>query len=158
TSPGGAGGASQEDPDVIATTGSHAPTSSSATGSASSGTSSSSSAQASSSSASSSASGSGGAGGSAPMLAACDAGSQSQEPTVVRDECGVFVTGIGGSDSNKGTMKKPFKTLGAAIAAAANGTKRVFACAETFKESVGIPEGVAIYGALDCTSDWSWLK
>ncbi|WP_437764230.1 PGRS family protein [Sorangium sp. So ce281] len=74
----------------------------------------------------------------------------------VDDECGVFVSSSG-ADENAATKEAPVKTLGAALALAeANGTRRVYACAETFEESVEVTGSVTIYGGLDCASGWGW--
>ncbi|WP_437894935.1 PGRS family protein [Sorangium sp. So ce124] len=74
----------------------------------------------------------------------------------VDDTCGVFVSSSG-ADENDATKEAPVKTLGAALALAEkNEKRRVYACAETFEESVEVTQGVTIYGGLDCANGWGW--
>ncbi|WP_437953842.1 hypothetical protein WME98_26440 [Sorangium sp. So ce296] len=74
----------------------------------------------------------------------------------VDDACGVFVA-TGGDNASDGAKDAPVKTLAAALALAEqNGTRRVYVCAETFKEVVEVKSGVTIYGGLDCTAGWSF--
>jgi hypothetical protein len=96
--------------------------------------------------------GSGGNGAGGGTTPGCD-------PSLVRgavpDDCGIFVSVSKGDDGNTGTAKnKPVKTLSHAMSIA-NG-KTVYACAELFPESVEAPEGVVIFGGLDCSGDWSF--
>ncbi|WP_437741694.1 PGRS family protein [Sorangium sp. So ce302] len=93
-----------------------------------------------------------GSGGGAPPIACVP----SENAAGVDDECGVFVS-TSGSDENDATKEAPLKTLRAALAQAeATGTRRVYACAETFAESVEVAGSVTIYGGLDCASGWGW--
>ncbi|MEM6992562.1 MAG: DUF1565 domain-containing protein, partial [Myxococcota bacterium] len=87
----------------------------------------------------------------------CDeTGSPADTACLVADAFGIFAT-IAGDDANAGTRDAPVRSLGAAIALAAGGTGRVFACAETFDEDpLDVPAGVSLYGGLDCTDDWQW--
>ncbi|WP_437764232.1 PGRS family protein [Sorangium sp. So ce281] len=81
----------------------------------------------------------------------------SENASAVDDGCGVFVS-TSGSDENAATKEAPVKTLAAALALAEqNGTRRVYACAETFEEAVEVTGSVTIYGGLDCASGWGWV-
>lgn len=73
----------------------------------------------------------------------------------VADGCGIFVATSGG-DNGLGTKASPVQTLKAAIARAKDGEKRVYACAETFDETVTVDADVTIFGGLDCSKDWSY--
>lgn len=73
----------------------------------------------------------------------------------VADDCGVFVSGSG-SDAGDGSKASPLMTLKAALALAANGKRRVYACAGTFEEAVELSEGVTFYGGLDCENGFSY--
>jgi hypothetical protein len=68
---------------------------------------------------------------------------------------GVFVSasrGIEGADASK---NRPVKTLAEAIPIAQKKQLPVIACAETYKESVALVDGVTMYGYFDCSgSKW----
>ena len=75
----------------------------------------------------------------------------------VEDPCGVFVSSSLGDDkAGVGSKGKPYKTLAAAISAAAKSMKPVYACAETFPEALIVSEGVGLYGGLDCKQAWKY--
>jgi hypothetical protein len=75
----------------------------------------------------------------------------------VADSCGVFVSSSLGVDAaGSGSQAKPYKTLAAAIAAASALKKPVYACAETFTETLTVAEGVALFGGLDCKKSWGY--
>ena len=98
--------------------------------------------------------GGGGDGGQPPDCA----GDPTQDPALVRDECGVFVSASAVQDGD-GSKTRPFKTI--ADAAASTGVKRIFACAEVYNEAatVSFTGGVDIYaGFANCASasGWSW--
>ena len=81
--------------------------------------------------------------------------SESKEP--VADFCGVFVSSSLGADdlaADRGTRAKPYKSISAALMKA--DVTRVYACAESFTETVTISTGVDLYGGLDCTS-WVYV-
>jgi hypothetical protein len=81
----------------------------------------------------------------------------SQNEEAAGDTCGVFVA-TSGNDGGAGTKSEPMKTLGAGIARAQeNGTRRVYACAETFEEPIEVPGGVTVFGGLDCANGWAWI-
>jgi hypothetical protein len=73
--------------------------------------------------------------------------------------CGVFVSAMG-SDEDDGTPGAPVKTLAEALRRAAmledKEGRRVYACAQTFEESLAVTAGVTLYGGLDCDADWQW--
>ena len=87
-----------------------------------------------------------------PDKVACEPGSSGSAPG---DGCGVFVS-ASGSDSGAGTKAAPVATLAKAIAMAGGKDDHVvYACAETFKEAIEVPEGITIYGGLNCANK-SW--
>jgi len=65
-----------------------------------------------------------------------------------------FVSSTMGSDANPGSHGAPVSTLSKAIALAQTRSGVVFACAETFAESVTIPSGVELWGGVDCAAGW----
>lgn len=69
------------------------------------------------------------------------------------DTCGVYVDPTNGLDPSPGTMGAPRKTLGAALAAWAEG-KAIYVCdgALADTEPLTVPAGVVVYGGLDCAS------
>ena len=73
------------------------------------------------------------------------------------DTCGIFVSSSLGSDENAGTLERPVRTMGKALALAQEGSKRVYACAEVFYESVEIAAGVEFWGGLDCAKGWTYI-
>ncbi|HSO00186.1 MAG TPA: hypothetical protein VLS89_17965, partial [Candidatus Nanopelagicales bacterium] len=85
---------------------------------------------------------------------ACVADPASGRP---EDRCGIFVSSSLGSDDNPGTRAQPVRSMELAIALAQGGTKRVYACAETFSEPVQLPSGVELWGGLACEDDWSYV-
>lgn len=95
--------------------------------------------------------GEGGGGGGTP--AGCV---PSENAEAVGDECGVFVAAAG-DDAAAGTKEAPLATLGAAITRAAESGGRVYACAESFTETVEVPGGVTLYGGLECANGWRWI-
>lgn len=78
------------------------------------------------------------------------------DPCVLTDSLGVFVSSSLGNDSNSGTRASPMKTLTAAIAKAKSlGKQRVYACGELFSETLTLSTGVHLFGALDCVGGWA---
>src|SRR5262245_17126186 len=93
-----------------------------------------------------------------PILPDC-AGDPTVDPTLVRDECGIFVRGdpTDADDApDAGTQAHPFKTLQAAINAATG--KWIFVCTKNpFSEQVTIAkDNIALYGGYDCSSNWAF--
>jgi hypothetical protein len=81
--------------------------------------------------------------------------SESDDP--VAGSCGVFVSSSLGADdtaADRGTQAKPFKTIGAALMK--SDVTRVYACAESFSESVVVSSAVELYGAVDCLKGWAY--
>lgn len=76
----------------------------------------------------------------------------------VKDSCGIFVRYMGGDDANTGTAKgSAVRTFKQAIVLAKEANKPIYACAEIFPESVDIPEGITIYGGLNCAASWTYI-
>lgn len=75
----------------------------------------------------------------------------------VADTCGIFVSSSLGNDTAKGVGSKdtPYKTLAAAVVAASKAKTRVYACAESFTESVTLDGATGLFGGLNC-ADKSW--
>lgn len=100
----------------------------------------------------------GGSGGTGGLPSDCT-GDPTKDPSLVRDECGLFVDLSAGS-SGKGTKASPFKTLGEAAEKSAS---RIFVCArdEAYVEpaTVVLTNGVEVFGGFgDCPAagDWTW--
>lgn len=73
--------------------------------------------------------------------------------------CGVFVSATA-ADGGDGSPDAPVKTLAEAIQRAAQiedeEARRVYACAQTFNESLTVAAGITLYGGLDCDDHWQW--
>ncbi|MGK3966939.1 PGRS family protein [Sorangium sp. So ce118] len=80
----------------------------------------------------------------------------SEQTSVVKDTCGVFVS-ASGNDDDPGTKAEPVKTLNEAIARAKEQGSAVYACAEEFEEAAELPAGVKLFGGLDCENGWNWV-
>lgn len=81
----------------------------------------------------------------------CDATkAPSDDPCVLKDDLGVFVSSKSGNDEFPGTKVKPLKTIAKALAAAKARGLRVYACAEEFAENVTLVDGVDLFGGVDC--------
>ncbi len=94
--------------------------------------------------------GDGGEGGPPPSCA----GDPTQDPAIVNNNCGVFVS-AGAAPGGTGSQEQPFATFAEAAAASPS---RVFACAGSYTETaqVGFSGGVAIYGGFTACSATSW--
>lgn len=89
-----------------------------------------------------------------PVPPGCDAEKEPKDaPACVVDGFGVFVDGAAGLDANPGTKAAPFKTVGAAVAAA--GGRRVYVCEGTYGEAVKVTSAVRLYGGFAC-GGWSY--
>jgi hypothetical protein len=77
----------------------------------------------------------------------------------VAAECGTWVSSSKGDDENPGTQAAPMRTFAAAIKrAAANQTRRVYACAETFEGAVKLHSEVSLFGGFDCEHEgWPYV-
>lgn len=68
---------------------------------------------------------------------------------------GVFVSSSRGDDTGSGAMENPVKTLARALAIGKERKARVIACAELFRESLTLVDGVSAFGSYDCNqSPW----
>ena len=75
----------------------------------------------------------------------------------IRASCGIWVSASLGDDANEGSPEEPVATLGKALAKAAGGPRRVFACNEVFTEALEWPAGVALHGGFSCADlDWRY--
>lgn len=68
---------------------------------------------------------------------------------------GVFVSASLGTPAGDGTRAKPFASVQTAINAAKASSKRVYACAETYPETLTFADGVSVFGYFAC-SGGSW--
>ena len=68
----------------------------------------------------------------------------------VAPECGVWVAASWGADAKDGTQAAPVATLAAAVELALNGTGRIYACGETYVETVKLPAGISLAGGFSC--------
>jgi hypothetical protein len=101
-------------------------------------------------------SGSGGEGGYQPP--SCP-GDPVEDPSLVRDDCGTFVSASAAAGGD-GTQAKPFQSLGEA---ANVGATRIYACAEAYDEAANVrfDGGVEIFaGFTDCGPNgaWAWSE
>ncbi|HWL88073.1 MAG TPA: hypothetical protein VNO21_19860, partial [Polyangiaceae bacterium] len=85
--------------------------------------------------------------------------SPADDPTVIRDDCGIFAAPTG-RDDNAGTRAAPVKTLGRAIGLAQKKNGRVYLCATTYPESLVIghddaSSDLSVYGGLACGA-WTY--
>jgi hypothetical protein len=77
----------------------------------------------------------------------------SENIEAVADTCGVFVSSSKGSDANgDGSKGKPF----ASITKALTKNKTVYACGETFAETLSLTSNATLYGGLICTNEWKY--
>lgn len=78
-----------------------------------------------------------------------------QDACVIDEGLGIFVSKSLGKDDGDGTRAKPFATLQKAITVAAVSSKRVYACAESYSESIVLAEGVSLFGNIACANGWN---
>ncbi len=74
---------------------------------------------------------------------------------VVNDAEGVFASSSLGSASGDGSKEHPLASLNAAIALAKKNNMRVYACAETYGESITLENAVDVFGYFACQTSWS---
>lgn len=74
----------------------------------------------------------------------------------IRPDCGVWVSATRGQDTYSGAQVAPVQTLKEAISRAQAGTKRVYACGDTYAEQVKVPSGVSLFGGFDCENGWAY--
>lgn len=87
----------------------------------------------------------------------CDATKDPKdEPCLIADSLGVFVSATAGDDARDGTKASPVATITRGIERArAIGKRRVYVCEGSYPEHVVLDEqsnGLKLYGGLDCTS------
>ena len=74
----------------------------------------------------------------------------------INEKFGLFVSSSRGSPAGDGSMARPFPSVQQAIDAAKTSRLRVYACAESFKESLTLADGVSLFGYFDCsTPKWT---
>jgi hypothetical protein len=76
-------------------------------------------------------------------------------PEELTEKFGVFVT-ENGDDVGDGSRVHPFKTFRAAIAAAKETKKRVYACNGNYAEAIEMADGVSMVGGFDCHDSAAW--
>ncbi|MBX3196911.1 MAG: DUF1565 domain-containing protein [Labilithrix sp.] len=78
------------------------------------------------------------------------------EPCLVSDQVGVFVSAVAGEDARDGTKAVPVRTIARAIERArATGKRRVYVCEGSYPEHVVLDDqsnGLQLYGGFDCAS------
>ena len=75
----------------------------------------------------------------------------------VPEECGIWVSASLGRDDNEVTYAQPVASLTHAIELAHEGQGRVYACGETWSETLMVPFGVSLYGGFDCEANWAYV-
>ena len=95
--------------------------------------------------------GDGGTGGGAPVCP--------EDPAEgpIEEACGVWVSATLGADTNAGTQAAPVKTLTRAVELAAAGAGRIYACAETYDETLILPADISLHGGFDCAKGWAYV-
>ncbi len=90
--------------------------------------------------------------------ATCDGtGAPSDDPCVISEAYGVFVSPVG-ADGNVGTRAAPVFTIGHGMDLAKAAGKRVYVCAGSFEENLVVDssrDGVNVYGGFDCGT-WTY--
>jgi hypothetical protein len=95
-----------------------------------------------------------------PDVPVCDASpgrSPLDEPCLVTEVYGVFVSPGGNDTTGKGTRAAPFQTIGRGMLAAKLGPSRVFVCdnGTGYSDPIAVDastDGLAVYGAFDCAT------
>jgi hypothetical protein len=75
-----------------------------------------------------------------------------ENPCVIHESAGVFVSATKGSDDGLGTREKPLKDISKAILGASTTGRRVYACAETYEAQLTLGEGIDVFGYFDCSA------
>lgn len=75
----------------------------------------------------------------------------------VAPECGIWVSAGKGDDTAEGTQDAPVATLTRAVELAAKERGRVYACAETWAETLVMPGHVSLHGGFDCENGWAYV-
>jgi len=74
----------------------------------------------------------------------------------VPEACGIWVSVSQGDDANDGRQATPVKTLTHAIELAQTDKNRVYACGETWTESLVVTSGLSLHGGFDCDAGWTY--
>lgn len=74
----------------------------------------------------------------------------SESPCVIDERYGVFVSASLGRAGADGTRTRPFASLNEGLSTARNAGKRLYVCAETYQGSLGVVDGVSVFGTFDC--------
>lgn len=78
-----------------------------------------------------------------------------QDPCVIHESAGVFVSSSLGGAQGDGSRAKPFATIQAGIDAAKATQRRVYVCAESYVDPIVFAEGVSVFGYFDCKASWT---
>lgn len=70
--------------------------------------------------------------------------------------CGIWASAGMGNDANDGTQAAPVASLTRAIELAQKGPRHVYACGETWTETLMVPEEVSLHGGFDCDDGWAY--
>jgi hypothetical protein len=90
-----------------------------------------------------------------PPPPGCDITKLPKEDACVLDEsAGIFVSASLGNALGDGTRAKPFASIQAGIDFAKASKRRVYVCAETYKETIAFADGVSVFGDIDCSKGW----
>ena len=73
-----------------------------------------------------------------------------EDACVIDEAFAIFVSASRGAPSGNGKRATPFSSMQTAINAAKAASKRVYACAEPYAETVTFANGVSIFGYFDC--------
>ncbi len=96
--------------------------------------------------------GQGGSGGEAPMASCLPW--ENAAGVGVPAACGVFVA-ASAAEGGDGSRSAPYASLTDALGAAQPGAQ-IYLCKETFEENVTVPDGVSLFGGLDCSAGWTY--
>ncbi|NOU34848.1 MAG: hypothetical protein HOO96_43710, partial [Polyangiaceae bacterium] len=75
-----------------------------------------------------------------------------ENPCVIHESSGVFVSATKGSDDGLGTRERPLKDISKAILGASTTGRRVYVCAETYEAQLTLGEGIDVFGYFDCSA------
>lgn len=101
----------------------------------------------------------GGSGGGGGGTTGSGGGSPCDDPAngPVPESCGVWVSVSLGNDANPGTQGEPVASLAQAVELARGATEHVYACAETWTDSLILPGNMGLHGGFDCENGWAYL-
>ncbi|WP_394847162.1 hypothetical protein LZC95_06795 [Pendulispora brunnea] len=87
-----------------------------------------------------------------PVIEGCPVAPPAEAEWGISDKCGLFVSSSKGTATGDGSSVFPFASLQKAIDAAKVNGKRVYACAQSYREQITLAEDVEIYGYFDCSA------